>query len=62
MERLSLETLDIICEALSERSRLTSEASRNALTKAMRVAAEEDMAKTHKAWEEVESLRQTLKD
>jgi len=62
MENLSLETLDTICEALSERSRGTSEASRNALTMSMRKAAEEDMGKTHKAWEEVEKLRQKIKD
>ena len=51
MENLSLETLDTICESLAERSRGTSEASRNALTMSMRKAADEDMIKTHKAWE-----------
>lgn len=58
MENLSLETLNTICEALSERSRATSEASRNALTISMRKAAEEDFNKTNKAWKEVEELKE----
>lgn len=58
---ITKETLEIVCEALAERSRATSDASRTALTTSMRKAAEDDFAKTHKAWEEIEKLKQKLK-
>jgi len=58
---ISKETLEIVCEALSERSRATSDAKINALTMSMRKAAEEDFVKTHKAWEEIEKLKSNLK-
>ena len=56
---LSKETLDIICEALSERSRATSEVESTGITQGIRNAAHEDFKKTHKAWEEVEKLKQS---
>lgn len=59
---LSKETLDVICEALSERSRATSEIGRTGLTTAIRKAADEDFKKTHKAWEEVEKLKEQAKE
>jgi hypothetical protein len=58
---ISKETLEIICEALSERSRATSEAARTALTQSMRKAADEDFKKTHKAWEEIEKIKREAK-
>ena len=61
MKTLSKETLDIICEALSERSRITSNAQQTAPTRNMRSTAAVDFKETHKAWEEVESYKRDLK-
>lgn len=61
MKTLSKETLDIICEALSERSRVTSDAQRTAPTRSMRKTAEDDFKQTHKAWEEIEAYKRDLK-
>ena len=54
---LSLETLNIICESLNERSRATSEVARQGLTQSIRKAADDDFKATHKAWEEVEKFK-----
>lgn len=57
MEKLSKETMDMICEAFAERSRILSDSTRTAPTRTMRQLADEEFKKTHIAWEEVETYK-----
>lgn len=56
MENLSVEDLEIIFEAMSERSKALSETSRNGISIKIRKVATEEFNETNAVWGKVERL------